>query len=238
MKASWGLGLVMALCCFCCAGAEEYYTYTQIRTPCDVTTTVQMSIDDNEPVEIKSRSHGMFTIVTSANGIVLDRPDLGSTPGSYLSFQCNTGTTCSVLSFAIDNTTSLVFTHREETTYNGHKCYKYYNRTEDVMYADAQGMLWGRVTTLGQKQVLNYSALTFEKHSREDFVLPAGTDCPDHPEAFKAPSEDVFNSACDGYSSSSSTLSPSSTTSVSPSTLTLSGALVSLIALASSLFFF
>ena len=203
---------------------QQYYTYTQIKTPCDVTTRVRMAIDDSEPVEMTTRSHGWFSITTSATGVVLDRPDLGNTLASMLSFQCSPEGQCNVLSFIVSNSTPLVFTHREETTYNGHRCYKYYNSTEDVMYADAEGMLWGRVITLQQRQVLNYSALTFEKHRREDFVLPAGTICPDHPEAFEPPSEDAFDSACENNNSGASTLS-------------LAAALVSLIALALALFF-
>lgn len=207
-----------------CAGEEQYYMYTQSRMPCDVTTRVRMSIDDGEPVEFTTRSHGLFAITTSAAGIVLDRPDLSPTPGSMLSLRCSPEGQCTPSMSTTNNSTSLVFTHREETTYNGHRCYKYYNSTDDIMYADAEGMLWGRVTTLQQTQVLNYSARTFETHRREDFVLPAGTTCPDRPEAFEPPSEDAFNSACDDNNSGSSTLC-------------LTGALVSLIALALTLFF-
>ena len=216
-----------------CACAEEYFVVRVKPYPCDYELRGTFTSETGVTRVQTDRHHGRFAIASDMNSVMVIRPDLGVTPEGMVSVGAEEGSECVVnYEQAQERPAEMVFLHKEEDTVNGKACFKYFNESERVFWYDAEGNELGKEYPEEESENGTMSVLFYdvEPFTRETFVLPEGYKCTAKPEAFQAPSEEVFAAECSTTPSSSSSSSsvpsptpssgstPVSPASVSPST--------------------
>lgn len=150
-------------------------------------------------MNVISKYHGNFTLVTGLLGITLVRPDLGVNPDGEIFMadvsnkedECTTTTTQ-----PLDFSQTLFFEYKEEGTFNGKKCFMYYNTTDEVYWIDADNNLLAIESIDGQTRTCIAFIAQTTAFPRETFVLPEGYKCAEKPEVFKAPSKEAYDAVC------------------------------------------
>ena len=180
-----------------CVG--ETYTVTTKPLPCDFLLNMTLTTNGVQ-VNFNTKYHGNFTVMTSVLGITLARPDLGVNPDGDIytvevsdkEDECTTTT-----AEPLGRSETLFFEHKEEGTFNGKKCFKYYNTTNEVYWIDADNNLLA-MESIGNDQARTLVEVVRQTTAfpRETFVLPEGYKCAEKPEVFKAPSKEAYDAAC------------------------------------------
>ena len=177
---------------------SETYTVEFKPFPCDFMFNTT-AVEGEKQATMIGTYHGNFLNVTSDKGFDLARPDLGVGPDDTFFFvsafkekECSSV----FMSKMIENFETMVFEHKEEDTLDGKSCYKYYNETDEVIWADADNNpLAKEITYDTVLLILTYTKLAAPS-PREMFVLPKDYSCTDHPDVFNPPTEEAFAAAC------------------------------------------
>lgn len=143
--------------------------------------------------------HGNFLYASSDEGFDLVRPDLGSDPDGtffYVNAPKEKECTSVFMSKMIDDFETMVFEHKEEDTRDGKSCFKYYNETDEIIWADADNNPLAMEITIADMLIIYTYAKLAAPSPREMFVLPKDYTCTDHPDVFNPPTEEAFAAAC------------------------------------------
>ena len=129
---------VFALAALC--AAEDGPFVVTLKSRCD---TVLEGLTINNGVETKSfeKKHGEFSFLEEVDGTGIVRPDINTSGNKYAHFYAVKNGQC--YENKVSYKTMFVFEHREETTYNKHKCFRYFNTTDSCAYIDKDGVIWG-----------------------------------------------------------------------------------------------
>ena len=198
------------------AGALADYEFRMKDLGCDYTisSVVKSSLVSNT-TSVLTEVHGTFRKVTTTttspsgeqyNTESLVRPDLSSRQGYALHVVYTSTTGCHEKEDAIQTMGgTTVYKHREETTFNGHQCYKYYDVPNNAIFADAEGYVWGSEQTNDNGEVSTITYNSYETNALLAGVFTISCDISSgcNSAATQTPNETVYKNACNGCSSGS-----------------------------------
>lgn len=201
--------LIVIVMSVLCAGALADYEFRMKDLGCDYTisSVVKSSLVSNT-TSVLTEVHGTFRKVTTTttspsgeqyNTESLVRPDLSSREGYALHVVYTSTTGCHEKEDAIQTTGgTTVYKHREETTFNGHACYKYYNVANNAIFADAEGYVWGSEQTNDNGEVSTITYNSYETNALLAGVFTISCDISSgcNSAATQTPNEDVYKDAC------------------------------------------
>ena len=167
-----------------------------VVTPADVCDTVKEKLVLNNGVETKSteKTHGKFSVLVEDEGTGIVRPDIYGSNGLYAYFYASKNGRCTGNNRTFKS--AFVFEHREEATYNGHKCFRYFNNSDASMFVDNGNITWGiRYVEDSDYIWVNYSYPT-TPHTPDMFMFTEGTACKDEPRTASAPEDTFFYGMC------------------------------------------
>ena len=190
MKAFF-VACVFALATLCAAKDNGPYHLVP-KMKCDIVQEMNTFINGTE-VRGSTKIHGNFTITTTPNGIELVRPDIFSPDGGNAGFM-DRGSEC--VRFGSSNYKSFVFEHREETTYNKHKCFRYFNDSDMSVWIDKDNVVWGAY--MKENGLDTWSNFTYPKepHTPSMFKFGETSACSQYAEVLKAPNDTFFYGMC------------------------------------------
>ena len=188
------------LCFFVLAAlcvAEDGPFTLRLGFKCDMVLH-QISIEDGVERRSVEKIHGNFSIAEESDRISLTRPDLGTDKGGYpVEFVEPKKGGCYEMK-TIRNV-YFVFNFREETTYNNHKCFRYYNDSTESIYADKDSVVWGIYFVEDSEYSWTNFSYPTEPHTPEMFKFNETSPCRAHElgqKALEAPNASFFYDMC------------------------------------------
>ena len=165
-------------------------------TPADVCDTVKEKLVLNNGVETKSteKTHGKFSVLVEDEGTGIVRPDIYGSNGLYAYFYASKNGRCTGNNRTFKS--AFVFEHREEATYNGHKCFRYFNDSDMSIWVDKSNIVWGTYARGEGKQTWNNFTYPKTPHTPNMFVFNETSACCQHLESLTAPNDTFFYDVC------------------------------------------
>lgn len=191
MKAFFAVLCVSALAALC--AAEDGLFNVTLTSMCD---TVQegLIISNEGEVRATKKTHGTFSITTASDGTELVRPDIVFLGEGEASFLEHSDGTCETYSTLPQD--PLIFEHREETTYNGHKCFRYFNNSALSVWVDKNNIIWGKYSLSNGMQTWNNYSYPKEPHTPSMFMFNETSACGQYSKTLEAPNETFFYDMC------------------------------------------
>jgi hypothetical protein len=194
--------LLVLLACAVATCVSEETTYTaEMKYSCDNTYKALVAADDDTIVEYGVTMHGTFVKmrVDSSKMTGYFRPDIGNETHGLSIIVPDDGGECDVtfddIRQFIPAAETLVFTNRENATFESVAVYKYYNTTDEVFYIDkVDGFPYGICS--GDACLYKATGRSTKEVSASEFALPKSAKCEAKKEAFSKPSSEAFKAAC------------------------------------------